>query len=151
MSGHPPTNFRWISPRKLAGSGRLSQAENVDWLAAEGIRAVVSTIPLWEDVMQSIRTHGIEHLPLHVEDFGVPTDEQIERFIGFVDAHLARGAPVLVHCAYGVGRTGTLASLWLVHTGMPAQDALDRVGVESRVQVELIKRWEERRYEVEDR
>lgn len=144
MRGVRPTNFRWISPRKVAGSGRLTQAENVSWLREEGVGAVVSAIPLYEDVVLAIRDAGMPHLMLPIEDFGVPTDDEVQRYLAFVDEQIAAQRAVLVHCAYGVGRTGTLCTLWLVHTGMDAQEALDRVGVESRAQVELVKNWEDR-------
>ncbi|MBM3461041.1 MAG: hypothetical protein FJX76_02970 [Armatimonadetes bacterium] len=147
MDSRMPSNFRWFSPRKVAGSARLSHPENVGWLAEQGIRGIVSAIPLWEDVRDAIKTAGIHHLELPIEDFGVPTDEQVAAYLAFVDEHLARQEPVLVHCAYGVGRTGTLAALWLVHTGMDAQDALHRVGVESNAQVRLVRRWEDRTLE----
>lgn len=147
MTAVPPTNFRWIVPRRLAGSGRLAQVENVRYLGEQGIHAVVSTVQLGEDVTAAIDEIGMEHLYLPVEDFGVPTDEQIERFLAFMDEHVARSQPVLIHCAYGVGRTGTLGALWLVHAGASAQDALDRVGVESSTQTKLVRRWEDRELE----
>ena len=143
MNGVRPTNFRWISPRKVAGSGRLTQPENVQWLHGEGIRAIVSAIPLYEDVVAAIRDMGMSHLRLPIEDFSVPTDDQVRRYLAFMDEQIGQRHPVLVHCAYGVGRTGTLCTLWLVHTGMGAEEALDRVGVESTSQKELVRRWED--------
>lgn len=137
-----PPNFRWIVPRLLAGSGRPGRPEHIAFLAREGVRAIVSATPLWEDVEQAARDHGIELLPIPIEDYGVPTDEQIRRFLRYMKEQMSQDKPVLVHCAAGVGRTGTLCSLWLVHEGASAEEALERVGVESPRQVALLRRWE---------
>jgi atypical dual specificity phosphatase len=139
-----PNNFRWISTGQLAGSARLTDAAQVDWLYGEGVRGVVSTIDLPTEVVAAIRAHAMDHLVIHVPDYGVPTDAQVESYLGFVERLTQSQQAVLVHCAYGVGRTGTLAVLWLLHKGVDAQTALDRVGVESRSQVQFVYRWAER-------
>lgn len=139
-----PNNFRWIFPARLAGSARLTHPTQVDWLYNEGVRGIVSTIDLPGEVVAAIHAHGMEHLVIHVPDYGVPTEAQVHQYLAFCDALHAQQKAVLVHCAYGVGRTGTLAVLWLLHKGTDAQTALDRVGVESRSQVQFIHHWAER-------
>lgn len=42
-------------------------------------------------------------------------------------ARLRKGETVLVHCAYGIGRTGTFASVLLMTLGQDKDDAIDAV------------------------
>ena len=137
-----PPNFRWIAPGRLAGSARPASVDHVAYMARIQIGAVVSAVPVRREVAEAFGTHGIEHLSLPIEDYSVPSDAQIRQFLAFVKAYNDRGIPVLVHCYAGIGRTGTLGALYLVADGVSAQEALDRVGVESLAQTALVYRWE---------
>ena len=65
-----------------------------------------------------------------IEDFSVPADRN--GFAGFVSSianHLEKGDRILIHCAGGIGRTGTVATC-----------ILQQLGEESLRAVELIRR-----------
>jgi protein-tyrosine phosphatase/nicotinamidase-related amidase len=68
---------------------------------------------------------GLHHLP--ILDGGVPTPEELTRALGWIEAALAGGGGVLIHCVGGLGRSGTVAACWLRSRGASAEDAIAEV------------------------
>jgi protein-tyrosine phosphatase len=56
--------------------------------------------------------HNIAHQDMYFTDGSVPTSSLVSQFIQTMDS--AKGA-VAVHCKAGLGRTGTMASAYLMH------------------------------------
>ena len=66
------------------------------------------------------------HLP--VPNFGVPDDAgAFRREVERIAQALRHGDTVLLHCAAGMGRTGSTAACVLKALGLPTQEALQRV------------------------
>lgn len=66
------------------------------------------------------------HLPMR--NFGLPEDPAgFRRDIAAIAAGLRAGDAVFLHCAAGIGRTGTAAACVLKALGVDAQQALQRV------------------------
>jgi protein-tyrosine phosphatase len=51
-----------------------------------------------------------------IRDGGCPTIDELRAILDRIDAELARGEVVYVHCGGGHGRTGTVVGCWLVPT-----------------------------------
>jgi protein-tyrosine phosphatase len=67
-------------------------------------------------------------MPLPVRNFGVPEDRAaFRRQVAEITAALRRGESVLLHCAAGIGRTGSTAACVLKSLGLVRQEALQRV------------------------
>jgi protein-tyrosine phosphatase len=66
-------------------------------------------------------------LRLEIEDLGCPTRETMTRILDSIDASLAAGEVVYVHCLAGIGRTGTVIGCYLVRHGMSGDEALATV------------------------
>lgn len=86
-----------------------------------------------------------KHIP--VLDFHAATEDQLQEAIDFVESS-PKDAGILIHCAFGRGRTGTgVTALQLYSTNgqYPVEQEWTSVNhVETEEQVELLRRWKEK-------
>lgn len=103
---------------------------------ANGLKVVVCLTPrdeveeLSPDYDAAIRrgNAGFDWVHLPVPNFGVPQDPAAFRAaIQRIADRVAAGDAVLMHCAAGMGRTGSAAACVLKALGLPADEALGRV------------------------
>jgi len=140
-----PRNFSWVEQSKIAGMACPSTQSNIQWLKGQNIGLIIS---LTEESLggNNFDTNGIEVLHLPIQDFQVPTHEQIDNFIQRADQVMAEGKAVVAHCRAGIGRTGTILACWLAaKKGMSGDDAIAKVrelrphSVETRQQEQFIR------------
>ena len=134
-----PESF-WIEPgRLLAGkyagaSDEEEAARRVRALAAAGITLVVDLTHADDRLApyESLLPAGVRRLSVPVPDFSAPRLGELERALAAIDAELADGGVVYVHCWGGCGRTGAVVASWLVRQSLDADAALARFGELSR-------------------
>lgn len=136
-------NFYWLFEGALAGSGRpgagrewgrewpageppQSLDDDLDWLAAQGIGAILS---LTETPLpaRALQAHGMVGLSLPIDDETAPTQSQLLAALEFIDAQQAQGRAVLTHCHIGEGRTGCVLAAYLIRAGATPEQALARL------------------------
>jgi atypical dual specificity phosphatase len=144
-----PTNFSWVIKDGLAGSGMPMTYSQFIWLIRHGIEAIVT---IREAPLPStwFANKAIDYFHLKVEDYGAPSLIDIDATVNYVKEHISDGKPVMVHCAAGKGRTGTiLAAYFLKYFNLTAEQAIKKVrelrpgSVQSLPQEKAIEMYEE--------
>lgn len=153
MTAVNPHNLTVVVPARLAVMGRpgiyASLEADLETLRNHGIGAIVSLTdtPLPAEV---IAARGFVYLHEPVADFTAPTPAQLDRILEFIDRQEAAGRMVLVHCGAGLGRSGTVAAVYLVKRGSDPQAAIRQVrevrpfAIETREQEEAVAKYAER-------
>jgi atypical dual specificity phosphatase len=135
--------FTWIEP-ELLGACIYPQSDlELAELAGLGVTLIVNMHERAHSEL-TLERHGIRQLHLAVPDMAAPTPEQLELGVRAIEEVLINGGKVVVHCAVGLGRTGTLLSCLYVKRGLAPDEAIAHVrsrrpgSVESEVQVRAV-------------
>ena len=96
--------------------------------------------------------HGIEHYALRFPDFSIPDKTQALKILKLIDKKINQeNKKVVIHCGAGVGRTGTLAALYLKSkfysitwkkSIRTVRSVYNPDAIETAEQMHFIKKWD---------
>ena len=142
MSDKPIPESYWVIPGNfLAGGYPISSID--EGLARESLAAFIDAgidsffdltrlgeLPPYLPLLQEEALHygiPITYQRMTIQDKGLPAHEKMIVLLDALDAALASGHKIYLHCWGGIGRTGTTAGCWLVRHGLTGAQALIRL------------------------
>jgi protein-tyrosine phosphatase len=127
----PPTVIepgRLIAGRHPCALGADGAADELRELASEGVTLFLDLTRRGElEPYASLVSEPARYVNRPIVDFSTPTREALVDILDEIDAELAAGGVVYVHCWAGCGRTGVVVGTWLVRHGLDPAEALRRI------------------------
>jgi hypothetical protein len=133
----------WVQPGQLlagaypllVGATEAAMHQHVQRFLAVGMTAFVDlteaheSVPYFPFLLAGVSegTSPPAYQRLSIRNWEVPTPDMMQRILDAIDTALAAGQRVYVHCAGGIGRTGTVVGCYLVRHGMPGEAALAEI------------------------
>jgi hypothetical protein len=174
----PFSQAYWVRPGKMMAGcypgleDRAQAQRQLEGLVDCGIRHVINLMESgernrfgrlfvpYEDLMQSIAISAqcsITFKRIPIKDGSVPSRMVIGHILDNIDAGIAAGRPVYVHCLGGLGRTGTVVGCYLARHGVAnGRNAIKMIrdlrqntlthhlrSPETNQQVDLVESWVE--------
>ncbi len=128
----PHSNSYWVAPRLLAGE--YPAAKEAEAARAKLQSCLDGGVTCFIDLTEAdegLRPYApllppnILHLRFPIRDVSVPASAaQMVEILDTIDAQLAEGHTLYVHCWGGIGRTGTVIGCYLARHGYQGEAAL---------------------------
>jgi Fe-S-cluster containining protein len=107
----------WITEKLATGPAPMSY-DHLDHLRAEGVGAIMNLCAEYCDLHDIESSQGFEVYYLPIEDEETPQLQALDAALDWLDEAIYLGKKVYVHCRYGIGRTGTIISAYLLRRGL---------------------------------
>lgn len=115
-------DFAWIEKDKLA-IGSLPDLKVLKDLEKQNIKVIINLCE--EPYHKKWATENmVDYLHIPITDMGLPSFKDLRTFIRNMNFYDRSGLPVFMHCHAGLGRSGTMAAVYLVMKGYDANLAI---------------------------
>ncbi len=103
----------WITDEVAVGRAPMSYGD-LDKIREGGIGAIVNLCAEYCDLHEIEENSGFDVYYFPIPDQYAPDIEELEKALDWLEATISKGKKVLVHCRFGIGRTGTFVSAYLI-------------------------------------
>jgi protein-tyrosine phosphatase len=115
-------DLTWITTQLAVGYAPMFDVD-LDVLRDNGIDAIVNLCGEFCDLHELQTEGGFEVHYVPIPDECAPDMAALEAAFEWLDDIIAQGRKVLVHCRFGVGRTGTFVTAYLMKNGLDMKAA----------------------------
>ena len=129
----------WITDNLAVGHAPMSFAD-LDAIRGAGIDAIVNLCGEFCDLHELEEQRGFEVYYLPIPDECAPDMVAMEEGLAWLDEAVYLGKKVLIHCRFGIGRTGTFLTAYLIRRGMGLKLASRRLK-KVRSQPSSFRQW----------
>ena len=140
--------MRWITSELAVGYAPRSY-DDLKTIRAQGITSIVNLCAECYDLHDTEKNAGFEVYYMPIPDEETPALEDLENALVWVSDCVNSGKKVLVHCRFGIGRTGTFVAAYLMSKGRSLEASLRKMKHTpsipmSRKQWDLLDRYAEK-------
>ncbi len=129
----------WITPNLAVGNAPMSY-EDLEVIKKAGISAIVNLCGEYCDLHEIEGKAGFDVYYLPIPDEHAPDMDAMEKALEWLDEAIFLGKKALVHCRFGIGRTGTFVTAYLIRRGLGYKKASQKMK-ETRSNPSSFSQW----------
>ena len=118
--------LRWITKEIAVGAAPSSNAA-LNTIKRSGVEVILNLCVECGNLHEVERAAGFIVYWLPVSDAHTPELDELDAALEWLNGHVESGKRALVHCRFGVGRSGSIIAAYLLKRGFSLEHVLEKM------------------------